>query len=66
MAKNCSSPSVAKGVGVGCRRAPANAWAAVVVALEMLAGTGKSCGKNSTVLAMRSVRVRGMYMRWHC
>ena len=61
MAANCLSPSVAKGVGVGCNRASANARAAVVVSLvERLAGTGQSCGKNSTVLAMLSARVRGM------
>ena len=66
MAANCLSLSVAKGVGVGCKRASANAQAAVVAALvEMLAGTGQSCGKNSTFLAMHSARVRGMYTRWH-
>ena len=66
MAENFSSPSVANGVGVRCKRALANAWAAVVVALvELQAGTGQSCGKNSTVLALRSARVRGMYTRWH-
>ena len=55
MAENFSSPSVANGVGVGCKRPSANAWAAVVAVLvELLAGTGQSCGKNSTVLAMRS------------
>ena len=66
MASNCLSPSVANGVGVGCKRAPANARAAVVAALvEMPAGAGQSCGKNSTVLAMCSAQVRGIYTRWH-
>ena len=61
MAANCSSPSVAKGVGVGCKRDSDNARAAVLAALvELLAGTGQSCGKNSTILAMLSARVRGM------
>ena len=66
MAENFSSPSVANGVGVVCKRALANAQAAVVAALvELPDGTGQSCGKNSTVLAMRSTQVRGMYTRWH-
>ena len=66
MAANCLSPSVANGVGVGCKRASSNAQAAVVVALvELPDGTGQSCGKNSIVLATRSARVRGIYMRWH-
>ena len=66
MAENCSSPSVANGVGVGCKRDSANARVDVVAALvELPAGTGQSCGKNSTVLAMRSARVREMYTRWH-
>ena len=66
MAENCSLPSVANGVGVGCKRASANARAAVVVALvELPAGTGQPYGKNSTVLAMCSARVHGMYTRWH-
>ena len=66
MAENFSSPSVANGVGVVCKRALANARAAVMAALvELPAGTGQSCGKNSTVLAMRSTQVRGMYTRWH-
>ena len=66
MAENFSSPSVANRVGFGCKRASANARSAVVAALvELPAGTGQSCGKNSTVLAMRSAQVRGMYMRWH-
>ena len=55
MVENCSSPSVENGVGVGCKRASANARAAVVAALfELPAGTWQSCGKNSTVLAMCS------------
>ena len=55
MADNCSSPSVANGVGVGYKRASANVRAAVVAALvELPAGTGQSCGENSTVLVMRS------------
>ena len=55
MAANCSSPSVANRVGVGYERDSANARAAVVAALvELTAGTGQSCGKKSTVLAMRS------------
>ena len=55
MAENCLSPSVAKGVGVGCKIALSNERAVVVALLvELLARTGKSCGKNSTVLAMRS------------
>ena len=42
MVANCSSPSVAKGVGVGCERDSANARATVVAALvELLAGTGQ-------------------------
>ena len=66
MAANCSWPSITNGVGVGCKRASANAQAAVVVALvELPAGMGKSCGKNSTGLAMRSAQVRGVYTRWH-
>ena len=66
MAANCSSPSVAKGVGVGCKRASANARAAVVAALvELLVGTGQLCWKNSYVLEIRSAQVRGIYMRWH-
>ena len=36
MAYNCSSPSVANGVGVGCKRASANAKTAVVTALVEL------------------------------
>ena len=55
MAENFSSPSFANGVGVGCKRASGNAQAAVVVVLvELPDGTGQSCGKNSTVLAMCS------------
>ena len=55
MAANCSSPSVANGVLVGCKRTSANVRAAVVAALvQLLARTGKSCGKKPTVLAMRS------------
>ena len=55
------SPRVANGVGVGCKRSLANARAAVVAALvELPSGTGQSCGKYATVLAMRSARVRGM------
>ena len=55
MAANCSLPSVANGVGVGCKRASANAHTAVVAALvELPSGTGQSCGKYSTVLAVRS------------
>ena len=66
MVANFLSPSVANGVGVGCKRASASArTAAVAVLVELPAGTGKSCGKNSTVLAMRSAQVRGMYKRWH-
>ena len=58
MAENCSSPSVAKGVVVGCKTASAKAHASVVAALiDLPAGTGQSCGKYSTVLAMRSARV---------
>ena len=54
MAANCSSTSVANGVGVGCKRDLANARADVVAALvDLPAGTGQSCGENSTVLAMR-------------
>ena len=66
MAVNCSSPSVANGVEVGCKRALANARAAVVAALvELPDGMGQSCGKNSIVFAMRSARVCGMYTQWH-
>ena len=66
MAANCSSSSVANGVGVRCKRASANAQVAVVAALvEMLAGMGQSCGKKSTVLEMRYERVCGMYTWWH-
>ena len=55
MTVNCLSPSIANGVGVGCKRALANARAVVVAELvELPAGTGQSCGKNSTVLEMRS------------
>ena len=55
MAENCLSPRVANGVGVGCKKASANARAAVLAALvELMAGTGQLCGKNSTFLAMRS------------
>ena len=61
VAENLSLPSIANGVGVGCKRALASARAAVVEALvELPDGTGQSCGKNSTALAMRSARVRGM------
>ena len=66
MAANCLFPNVAKGVLVSCKRALANARVAVVAALvELQDGTGKSCGNNSTVLAMRSARVHRMYTRWH-
>ena len=66
IAANCLSPSVANGVGVGCKRASANAQAAVVAALvELPSGTGQLCGKNSTVLAMRSAQVHGIYAWWH-
>ena len=55
MVAKFSLPSVAKRFGVGCNRALADERAAVVAALvELLAGTGQSCGKNSSVLAMRS------------
>ena len=65
MAENFSLPSVVNGVGVVCKRALANARAAVVAALvELPAGMGQSCGKNSTVLEMRSERVCEMYTRW--
>ena len=51
MAENVSLPSVANRVGVGCNRALVSVRAAVVAALvELPAGTGQSCGKNSTVL----------------
>ena len=41
MAENCSSPSVANGVGVGCKRASANTRVAVVAALvEVPVGVG--------------------------
>ena len=61
MALNWSSPSVANGVGFKCKRASASAQAAVVEALvELLDGTRKSWGGESTVLAMRSAQVRGM------
>ena len=61
MAANLSLPSVENGVGVGCKRASASALAAAVAALvELLARTGQSCGENSTVLVIRSARVRGM------
>ena len=64
IAESCSSPSVAKGVGVGCKTSLSNARADVVAELlELQAGTGQSCGKNSNFLAIRSVRVRGMYTR---
>ena len=66
MAANFSSPRVANGVGVGYKRALADARAAVVAALvDLPAGTGQSCGKNSTVLLMHSSQVRGMYTRWY-
>ena len=66
MAANCLLPSVANGVGVGGKRASANAQAAVVAALvEIPAGMGQWCGNNSTVLEMSSVRVCGMYTWWH-
>ena len=43
MAADLSSPSVANGVGVGCKKALASARAAVVAALvELTDGTGKS------------------------
>ena len=59
MAANWSSPSVANGVGVGCKRASASAGAAAVAALvELPDGTEQSCGENSTVLAIRYARVR--------
>ena len=54
-------PRVANGVEVRCKRALASSRAAVVEALvDLVAGTGKSCGKKYNVLAMRSARVRGM------
>ena len=66
MAASYSLTSVANRVGVWCKRASANALAAVVAALvELPSGTGQSCGKNSTVFEMCSARVRGMYMRWN-
>ena len=47
MAENGSSPSVANGVGVGCKRALASVQAAAVAALlELLDGTGQSWGNN--------------------
>ena len=61
MAENRSPPSVANGVEVGCKRALASARAAAVAALvELPDGTGQSWGGDSTVLAMRSARVRVM------
>ena len=43
MAENLSSPRVANGVGVGCKRDLASAWAAVVAPLvELPDGTGQS------------------------
>ena len=61
MEGNCLLPSVANGVGVGCKRASDNAQAVVVAALvELQFGTGQSCAKNSTVLAMCSAQVSGM------
>ena len=61
MAENLFSPSVANGVGVGCKRPSEIAWAAVVVALmELPDRTGQLWGENSTVLAIRSARVCGM------
>ena len=66
MAANCSSTSVTNGVGVGCKRASENTRGGVVAALvELTSRTGQSCEKNSTVLAMRFARVRGMYTQWH-
>ena len=66
MAVNCSSSRVANGIVVGCKRASANAQAAVVTALvELPAGMGQSYGNKSTILAMRSARVRRMYTRWN-
>ena len=66
MEANLSSPSVANGVGIGCKRASANARAAVGVAIvELPDGMGQSYEKKFTVLAMRSELVRGMYTRWH-
>ena len=66
MAANVSSPRVANGAGVGCKRDLANARAAVeAVLVELPAGTGQSCGNNSTVLVMCSAKVRGMYTWWH-
>ena len=54
MVSNLLSPSVANGVGVGCKRASTSARAAVVEALvELPDGIGQSRGKNSTVLEMR-------------
>ena len=61
---NFSLPSVANGVGVGCKRVSASAREAAVAALvELPDGRGQSWGENSTVLAMRSARIRGMYTR---
>ena len=58
MEANFLPPSITNRVGVGCNKASANARAAMVAALvELLARTGQSCGKNSTVLAMRSAQV---------
>ena len=61
MAVNCLSPSVANGVGVGCKRALASVWAPSVAALvELPDEMGQSWGGNSTVLAMHYAWVHGM------
>ena len=54
MPENLSSTSVANKVGVGCKRASANARANMVTALfELLAGTGHCVGR--TILFWRCV-----------
>ena len=49
------------GLGAGFDRASARAREACVAAsMDDVRGTGHLCGKNCTVLAMRSARVAGM------
>ncbi len=61
MAASWDWPSVAKGAaGAGCCRACTRSNAAFVAAsADEVLGMAHWCGKNSTVLAMRSARVLG-------
>ena len=65
-ARICSVPSVMNGeAGIGLRRASASMRAAVIaLSVDDVAGIIMSCGKNSTVRAIRSALVFVMYTVW--